>query len=129
MAPDPCQPGALVDFITSTLNNNNLSIVGAVVTLPDGRVFGSFDEGVGLKWIEYIGGISARNGTTVLIWKLPGKADFYDDSGVRAIMRQLSYPGSNPIDEMYALYQYQLVQAGFHPGSAVGTTSIHGSMG
>jgi hypothetical protein len=49
---------------------------------------------------------------------LPGKSlrtSFYDDPGVQSIEQAFSFPGSNPVQEAYALYQYELSQAGFLP--------------
>jgi len=118
--PPEAFPEAAVGFITSFLNSHHLRVVGAVVELPNGKVVGDFESDIknlaGIKLISRQTFPDPTFGSVeVRIWQLPGK-NFYDDPNVQAIMRAFSYPGSNAVDESYAIYLYQLSLAGFPPG-------------
>jgi hypothetical protein len=111
--PDKAFPADLISHIVDTVNANNLTIIGAIFIPAIGPdiSLGSVDL-TGATLVSF----EVKDGVTVSIWKTPSGGNFYDDPNVQAIQRQFSYPGSDPLAEALALYEYQLQLAGFRPG-------------
>jgi len=96
-------PSDLISFIVNTVNTKHLEIIGV-------EVITNFRSYVALGTVDLTGAkliaSSVQNGVTVNIWQVPKGGSFYDDPGIQEIMRRFSYPGSNPVEEAYAIYLY-----------------------
>jgi hypothetical protein len=79
---------------------------------PDGSVTGTAFTSI--DGATLVGSIS-QGGVTFNVYRI-GPA-YQDDPNVLAIEAQFSLPGSSDMAEALALYDYQLVSAGFAPGS------------
>jgi RHS repeat-associated protein len=123
-------PMQALKFIVSTLNDHSLELVGTELVFPDGRDLksGTVPSNGGQATL-----VDSRfiEGMTVNVWQLPSDPSFYDSPGIQAILFQFSLPGSDPVAEGEAIYNYQLQQAGFifFPGGSWFCDASSGSCG
>jgi hypothetical protein len=95
-------PSHMIKFIVDTVNKNKLEIIGVQL------IFGSNTKSLGFVDLTNATLVAStvEDGILVNIWKVPSRGSIYDDPGVQAVIRQYSYPGSNPLEEDYAIYLY-----------------------
>jgi len=102
-------PWDAVEFIVETKNADNLVLVGMQLIKPgqDTQSYGNVDlTGATKVASQTFGNI------TVNIF-VGASVSFYDSAGVESILNQFSLPGSDPAAEGEAIYNYQLLMAGF----------------